>query len=125
MLLYEAQGAFPNVKVAVQFEYIVPCTERLYCRSERLLLVTIQYRFLSGLEWPGLSYVTEELACHAIETYTHRLSCKEENEKLKVHPGLVVQYYNIYYNISLKVQLVKYKIGYPNNSVENSLMITL
>ena len=32
-----------------------------------------------------MSYVSEELACHAIETYTERLSQPEENEKLKVH----------------------------------------
>jgi hypothetical protein len=42
-------------------------------------------RFLSALEWRGLSYVSEELACHAIETYTERLRQPEESAKLRVH----------------------------------------
>merc|ERR1719430_1304113 len=41
--------------------------------------------YLKGVEWGGLSYVSEELACHAIETYTERLAQPGENEKLKVH----------------------------------------
>jgi len=41
--------------------------------------------YLKKFDWGGLSYVSEELACHAIETYTERLSQPEENEKLKVH----------------------------------------
>jgi len=42
-------------------------------------------RYLKAFEWGGLSYVSEELACHAIETYTERLAQPGENEKLKVH----------------------------------------
>jgi len=42
-------------------------------------------RYLKSFDWGGLSYVSEELACHAIETYTQRLAQPEENEKLKVH----------------------------------------
>ena len=43
------------------------------------------FSYLKKFDWGGLSYVSEELACHAIETYTERLSQPEENEKLKVH----------------------------------------
>ena len=32
-----------------------------------------------------LSYLSKELSCHAIETYTKRLQSKEESDKLKVH----------------------------------------
>ena len=42
-------------------------------------------RYLKSFDWGGLSYVSEELACHAIETYTQRLAQPEEDEKLKVH----------------------------------------
>jgi len=42
-------------------------------------------RYVKAFEWGGLSYVSEELACHAIETYTERLAQPGENEKLKVH----------------------------------------
>jgi len=42
-------------------------------------------RYLKAFDWGGLSYVSEELACHAIETYTERLAQPGENEKLKVH----------------------------------------
>ena len=48
-------------------------------------LNAVNFRYLKAFDWGGLSYVSEELACHAIETYTERLAQPGENEKLKVH----------------------------------------
>jgi len=41
-------------------------------------------KFVSEQNWLGLTYTSNELACHAIEMYTKRLKQEEEN-KLKVH----------------------------------------
>lgn len=77
-----------------------PVLLKIYCRDDLARFLTsvgccymkiVEHfpmsRFLSSQPWHSLHYVTNELACHAIEIYCQRLRGGEDThrEKLKIH----------------------------------------
>ena len=71
--------------LTMMFSFGLPSKDQRKIAGVLPTSLLLKPRYVKAFEWGGLSYVSEELACHAIETYTERLAQPGENEKLKVH----------------------------------------